>query len=1085
MRVFTHFTNPSLTRAFGRSLLLALVALLGPGWMLAQTVTGTVVDETDFGLPGVNIIVDGTTSGTITDIDGSYSITAKPGDVLVFSFTGYETQRITVGAQSTIDVTLNPDVAILDQVVVTGYTQQRQRDITGAVSVIDSEELTAIAASSVNQQLEGRAPGVTVSTSGQAGAGAAVRIRGYSTFGNSQPLLVVDGVPQINGFLNQLNPNDIESIQILKDAAAASVYGSRASNGVIIVTTKVGKRNTRASVTYDGYYGIQTPTRGLDETLIQDPQDYADLFFDQYYNIGLDPTDPDVVTSIYDADANGRPVIPDYIFYWENNGAASEAEVDESTYSYPNQLIMRSNREGTNWWDEMFDPAPMQDHTLAISGGTNSGSYRISANYFDQDGTLIDTYFKRYSLRANSQWTVGKLTIGESLNLGRVETVGPPGGNQREGGPILSIIKAQPVIPVFDIAGNFAGGKSNGLSNGPNPVRRQRINSNDVGTFDQLQGSVFGAFEVIPGLTAKTQFGFNISNSFSQNFNDITPEESEPNFVNNYSQNFGRGTDWVWTNTLTYNRVLNERHNLNALLGYEAIKQSGRNIFGSYGDYFLTELPLRFLQPALANPETRQINSSGGQNTLASVFGQINYSFDDILLLSATVRRDGSSRFGDTKYGTFPAASIGLRLSELPFLQNSNTITDLKVRAGYGVLGNQEIRGNNQFNLFGGGTASTFYDIAGTNNSIVTGYTATSLGNPATTWEEKRTLNGGFDLSLLDDKFYAILDVYRQEVVDLLVEVTNPRPQGLAQPAVVNIGNMQNTGFDLALGWRPTVGDLRFDIAGNVSRYVNEITFIDGTRDEFNAGGIGTRIGQIQIQRLGNPIGSFFGYQTAGIFQNQAEVDAHAEQPGAAVGRLRFADIDGFDEDGARTGMPDGVINDADRTIIGNPHPDFTAGLNIGINYRNWDFTAFFFGSFGNDVFNQTKVFSIFRQFNTNASTELLTDSWTPDRPNATIPQLDANDSFSRTPSDFYVEDGSYVRAKQLQLGYTLPSTFGGDVFKRLRIYVQAQNLFTITNYSGLDPAFSNFDTGDLNLGVDYGNIPTNRIWMLGVNAGF
>ena len=1067
-----HKLSPKWRRFLG--LLCGFLLCCGMASAQSITVSGTVVDETGLGLPGVNILVDGTTSGTVTDIDGSFTLNATRGATLIISFTGYETQRIQVDGTDPISVALEPSSALLDEVVVTGYQTQRKRDITGAVSVIESEELTAVAASSLNQQLEGRATGVTVSTSGQPGAGSAVRIRGYSTFGNSQPLLVVDGVPQINAFLNQINPNDVESIQILKDAAAASIYGTRASNGVIIVTTKNGKKNTRNQVTYDGYYGVQTATRGWDDILIQDPQDYAQIIFDQFTNVGAQPSG-----TIYGGEGTGTPILPDYIF-----PAGFEGDVNESTYSYPDNLIMRANKEGTNWWDEVFDPAPIQDHTVAISGGSENGSFRISGNYFDQQGTMIETYFRRFSLRANSQWTVGKLTIGENLNLGRVEQIGVPGGNQQEGGTIISIVKAQPIIPVYDIAGNFAGGKSPGLGNGPNPVKQQFMNRNDVGQFDQIQGSAYASYEIIPGLSAKTQFGFNVGTSFSQDFNDITPEESEPNFTNSYSQNFGRSTNWVWTNTLAFNRTFNEVHDLSLLAGTEAIKETGRSINGSFANYFVTELAVRYLQAGLADPNTRQVGSFGGTSTLSSIFGQVNYAFDNKYLISATVRRDGSSRFGNEKYGVFPAASVGWRLSSEPFLANSSLITDLKVRGGYGVLGNQDIDQYNFFDFYGGGTGSTFYDIAGTNNSLVTGYTATRRGNPLTTWEEKQTINAGFDLSLLNDKFYMVLDLYSTEVDGLLVRALDPRTSGLATPPFINVGNMENRGVDLQLGWRPRVGEVSFDIGLNASHYRNEITKIDGVRTEFFSG-TGTRIGNLQINRLGSPIGSFFGWQADGIFQNQAEVDAHAEQGGKAVGRLRFADVDGFDDNGVRTGQPDGVINDADRVIIGNPHPDLTAGLNIAVNYRNWDFTAFFFGSFGNDALNYVKLFTDFRQFNTNANTALLTDSWLPSRPDASIPRLDFEDLFSRQTSSYYVEDGSYLRAKQLQIGYTLPNNVGGNVFQRLRFYVQAQNLFTITNYSGLDPAFSSFEQGDLDLGVDYGNFPVSRIIMLGVNAGF
>ncbi len=401
MKVFLPFSSLTAWQGAGRSLLVAAVLLLSSGWVLARTITGTVVDETGIGLPGVNIIVEGTSSGTVTDIDGSYSVSANDGDVLIFSFTGYQTQRVTIAGQSRIDLSLQPDVAVLEQVVVTGYNQQRKGDITGAVAVINTDELTAIAASSVNQQLEGRATGVVTSTSGAAGDGTNIRIRGISSFTSNDPLIIVDGVPQFNNFLNNINPNDIASVQILKDASAASIYGTRALNGVVIITTKRGKVG-KPQVTYDAYYGVQGHERGFDDILITNSMDYMSVFLRQYTDQGLYPSTDD---HVYGA-APGR--LPTYIF--PNNAT----NVDESTYSYPNNLIMRANQQGTNWWDEVFDSAPMTDHTLAISGGTDAGTYRISANYQNQQGTMINTYFKRYAIRANSQWKAGKVTFGES-----------------------------------------------------------------------------------------------------------------------------------------------------------------------------------------------------------------------------------------------------------------------------------------------------------------------------------------------------------------------------------------------------------------------------------------------------------------------------------------------------------------------------------------------------------------------------------------------------------------------------------------------------------------------------------------------
>ncbi|MTB50949.1 TonB-dependent receptor [Lewinella sp. W8] len=1089
MKVFMHYLPKGSSSNLSRSFFAVMVLLVSSGWVMARTITGTVYDETGFGLVGATILVDGTSTGTVTDLDGNYSVEANEGDVLIFSFTGYTTQRITVGSQSVIDVNLEPDVAVLEQIVVTGYNQQRKGDITGAVAVLDADELSSVAATSVNQQLEGRATGVQTSTSGAAGDGTNIRIRGISSFTSNDPLIIVDGVPQLNNFLNNINPNDIASLQILKDASAASIYGTRALNGVIIITTKKGKSG-RPRITYDAYYGVQDHERGYDDILIQSSQDYADVFWDTYANVGATPP-----SNLYGSGT--RPVLPEYIF--PDGGVA----VDESTYSYPDNLIMRANQQGTNWWDEVFGgTAPITDHTLAISGGTDNGTYRISANYQDQTGTMRETYFTRLAVRANSQWSLGKVTIGESLNISRVYSNGVPGGNQREGGNIIQIIKHQPIIPVYDVSGvNFAGGKANGLSNGTNPVAQLVRSRDNVGEFDAVIGSVFAEIELIDGLKYKTTAGLNYSVGGQQQFNFPTFENSEPTTINSFNESLNRSYNWVWTNTLNYNKSFNERHDLNVLVGYEALRERFRGMNGSFAQFFLTDPSARYLNGALANPDTRQVSSFGSEYTLQSVFGRVDYTLDNKYLLSATLRRDGSSRFGpENRFGVFPAFSLGWRMSAEPFMENLEWISDLKLRVGYGVVGNDNI-GNYRFvNQFGGGTASTFYAIGG-GNTIATGFTATSLGDPTTGWEEKTTTNFGVDLTVLDGKFNFVLDVYQSTVDGLLFNPALPLTAGTPAPPFVNIGSMENNGFDLALNWRPNAGQFKFDISANISAYRNEIVAIDGELDEFfGRGGPGTRVGNTTINRLGNPIGTFFGFIQDGIWQNQAEIDAADAidgdasttfQPNAAPGRFRWRDVDGFDpETGERTGVPDGIIDDADRTIIGNPHPDFTAGLNIGVSYKNFDLTAFFFGSFGNDIFNSTKQFTIFRQFNTNADRRILTESWSPSNPTGTLPALDINDTESRLPSSFYVEDGSFIRLNQLQLGYNFPNSFGGDVLSNLRVYIQGQNLFTITDYTGLDPALSSFglsgqDADDLFMGVDYGNYPTTRIFMVGVNAAF
>ena len=1094
MRVLYPHMRGGKNRGSWRLLCLAVAALFCSGWVTAQTVSGTVYDETGLGLVGATVMLEGTTTGTVTDFDGNYEINADEGNVLVFSFTGYVPQSITIGSESVIDVTLEPNVAVLDQIVVTGYSQQRKRDITGAVAVLDADELSSVAASSVNQQLQGRATGVQTSTSGAAGDGTNIRIRGISSFTSNDPLIIVDGVPQINNYLNNINPNDIASVQILKDASAASIYGTRALNGVIIITTKNGKSG-KPRITYDAYIGTQDHERGWDDILVLDPADYANIFYQSYTNQGLLPGE----ATIYGQ--SGTPVIPDYIYVCPGCRDGS-GNVDESQYSYPNNLIFEANKEGTNWWEETMQRAPIMDHTLAISGGTDNGTYRLSANFQDQQGTMIETYFKRMAIRANSQWTLGKVTIGESLNLSRVTSVGPTGGTQNEQGTLVQIIKQQPIIPVYDVSGQrYASGKTTGLSNGSNPVALQNYNRFDVGEYDAVVGSLFADLEIIEGLNFKTQVGLNYSVGGAVDWRNPTWENSEPTTVNGFGENLNRAYNWVWTNTLRYNRNFNERHNLTVLAGYESLRERFRSINGSFGQYFIDDLSVRYLNNALANPDTRSVSSGGNEHTLLSQFGQVSYDFDNKYLISATVRRDGSSRFGpDNRFGIFPAASIGWRISEEAFMQNAEWLSDLKVRLGYGVVGNENI-GNYRFvNLFGGGTGSTFYAIGG-GNVLSTGYTATSLGDPNTGWEEKTTSNLGIDATILDGKLGIVLDIYTSTVDGLLFNPALPRTAGTVAPPFVNVGSMENNGFDLGLTWRPQINDVKFNIAANISQYRNEIVSIDGETNEFfGRGGPGTRVGNIQINRVGSPVGSFYGLTHDGIWQSQAEIDAAAAldgdastpfQPFAAPGSFRWADVNSYDEEtGELTGMPDGVIDDADIGIIGSPHPDFTAGLNIGVNYKNFDLTAFFFGSFGNQIFNSLKQFTIFRTFDTNVDKRVVTDSWSPQNTDGTLPALNINDNESRRPSSFYVEDGTYVRLNQLQLGYTFPGSFGGDVLSNLRLYVQGQNLFTITDYSGLDPALSSFnvsgsDSDDLFMGVDFGNYPTTRILMVGVNAAF
>lgn len=1067
---FTTYTgkvSSLLMRQFftSKAMVLSSFAMLLSVGMMAQ-VTGVVTDgANDEPLIGASIVVQGSTTGTITDIDGSYSIDASTGDVLIFSFVGYEDQIIPVGGQTSINITMSQGV-LVDEVVVTGYTSQRKRDITGAVAVVETEDLEAIAAGSVSQKLEGRATGLTLSTSGAPGEATNVRIRGISSFGNNDPLWVIDGVPVQDQFNTGLNPNDIESIQVLKDASSASIYGSRANNGVIIVTTKKGKAG-KIKVSYDGYYGVQNPVG--DYGLVTNSSDYVRAEIATFERAGLDV--PEYIV-------NGQ--LTDYIWPVGNN-------IDESGYSYPDNLIMRTNKQGTDWWDEVFDPAPIMEHNLSVSGGSDNATFHISGGYFDHEGTMINTKFNRYSLRANSTFKAGKFTFGENMQFRSGERVRV--NAQVEQSVIGNIFKISPLTSIYDVSGtNFAGSKANGLPQGSNPVAALINNADNVQTFFGLFGNFFGQYNFTDNISFKSSIGIDYSNNYAPQFTFPTFEDREPRTSNGFVERWDQFRNWTWTNTINFSQTFDNVHNIKAFVGYEAIKGNFRGIQGGIADYFVTSIDARYLNSVLGNAGSRSVSSFGSENTLASMFGKIDYTYDDKYILSGTIRRDGSSRFaGDNRYGIFPAVSVGWRVSGEEFMNDITWLDDLKLRAGWGITGNQNIRNYNFVDGFGSnGVGNTGYDISGT-NTPAQGFALTSRGDASTKWEENVSINFGVDAVFAQGKFNLVFDWYQRDIDGLLFQTSLPGPAGAASPPFSNIAGMRNTGVDLGMNYRTNVGDVSVDVGLNLSHYNNEITAIDGERDFFLRTDIGTRDPIApNINMIGHPISSFRGFTVEGIFQSQAEVDGHG-QVGAKVGGLKFADLNGDGE----------ITEDGDVGIIGSPHPDLTGGLNLALGYKNIDLTAFFFGSFGNDISNQTRSFTHLRQFNSNVTTEVLENAWSESNTSSTIPALSADDPSSRQQSSYLIEDGTYVRLKQLQLGYTLPvGTLGNSGISSLRFYVQGQNLLTFTGYSGADPAISNVNQGsggattaggvnDIWTGFDHGMYPASRVVMFGVNASF
>jgi TonB-linked SusC/RagA family outer membrane protein len=1065
---------PRALRIAGLSALFAL-AFTTEGRSQEITVTGTVSSPTGAPLREVAVRVRGTDTRTFTDAGGRYSVRAPSDGVLSFSLLGRRAIEEQIGGRTSINVTMD-QVPYLEEVVVTSYTEQRRADITGAVTSVDLDATSRQIGASVLQRLDATAPGVTVVSSGSPGSRSTVRIRGISSFQNNDPLYIIDGVPVQDSYLNFLSPNDITSIQVLKDASAASIYGARANNGVILIeTTKKGAAGP-PQVTLRARTGIASPVRGYDDFLITNALDYHAVLKASYENAG----EP-VPTNIY-GDPN-NPTIPAFFFAEPGTVTATDqwgraTSVNSGAYSYPRSLIMPGSA-GTNWWDEVFGPAPLADLHMDISGGSDVNSYRVSFNYYDQAGTAAYNHYRRGSVRVNTIFNRGRLSVGENIAVAIARHHGglpddPP--VYAEDGILGKNILLQPVVPVYDIMGNFAGGKCCAI-NQSNPLKFAHAHKDDVTRNNQIVGNVFAGFDATPELALRTTLGFNLAqNSFVQ-FAPAFPENAEATFNSGINENRNHFTDWTWSNTLRYSKVLYSQHTISALLGQEANASNNRYIEGSCGALLNTGTDSRYIQDALCqrNPAL----SNGGESALLSFFGKIDYNFADKYVASFTLRRDGSSRLSpDHRWGTFPAFGLGWRITNEPFLADNRIFSDVMLRYGWGITGNQFIPAGRIFAQFGGSRGDTYYDIAGSNSSIVGGYRQVSLGNPDLKWEENRSINVGTDMILFDGLLNVVFDVYRRQTNNLLFDPRLPATAGIASPPIINVGKMRNTGFDLSIGhqsswWGATL---------NVGHYKNKILAIDGENDFFVGQAIDTRFDVPQvINEVGHPIGSFYGLVADGFFRDAADVASHASQPGAAPGRIKFRDVNG-----------DGSVTAADRTIIGNPHPDFTAGLDLTARRGAWDASATLFGTFGNDIFENQKEFYVFREFNTNVRSDLLANSWTPSNPNAKYPRLDKNDTFSWQASSYYVEDGSYVRLRSLQVGYTVPSSLGRWFREGSRVYVQGENLFTITDYEGLDPSLpaSNVtgaagDIRDQYRGFDRGSYPSNRTFSIGITTSF
>ena len=1051
--------------------LVALTLLITTG-IYAQNISGTVTSD-DGPLPGATVLVQGTNNFATTDFDGNFTIEAAQGATLEVSFVGYTTQQVTVdGDQITISLELGN---LLEEVIVTtGYGTQSKRDITGAVSTIDAEELTSVPATTFAQQMQGRASGISVVSDATPGGEATVRIRGFGTTGNNNPLYVIDGVPTESQ--GNLNPQDIESFQILKDASAASIYGSRAANGVIIITTKRGKVG-EPRISYSSFYGWQTAAKDVEALDARGLGEY--LYLADYY-AGKTPSHGQYGFS--GTPENPQISIPNYVF---PSGAAS---VDESLYSLTESNIYAITKSAdTNWWELLTQAnAPMTQHSIDASAANEKSQYAFNATFFSQDAVVKYQGYKRATIRLNSSTkTLGdRLEIGENFTLSLDNRFGGF-GNDGEQNAVSGAYKHHPLLPNYDIAGNFAGSRGLNLGNNFNPYASQFRNQDDRTRRSRAFGNIYTQLTIAEDFKFKSSFGVNLTTNQIKDIGRPQPEYVEGNFINSQRSATSWDYEWTWTNTLSWAKVLNDIHDVSAYVGVEAIQGFGEYFGASRQRFpFQTTNIISYLD--LGNQGTAgNYGNISKDFSLWSQFVQANYQYNEKYLAQLTVRNDASSRFKSaTNSAFFPAFSLGWRVSEEDFMSGIGFINDLKFRYGWGTTGNQSIGDYNAYTQFRSASYNSGYPIDGSSSSATLGYDPSQFGNPNAKWEATVSNNFGFDALLFDQAISVEFDLWNRTTSDLLLTVPVVYSAGDARAPAVNVGEMYNEGIDFALDWTKDLGELKLTLGGNISTYRNEVKKLD----EFDTPIFGSnrRVPALTRTSVGDPISSIYGFQVLGIFQSQSEAAAWAPYGSTgynAPGKFKYADINN-----------DGEINDDDRTIIGNPHPDFVYGINLNLAYQNFNLNIFGNGVQGNDVYNYVRYFADFNTFQGNRSTRALNEAWQPSNPsapraqwvaanpNATSPIMDANDQISSRTSSYLIEDASYFRLRNIQLTYSFDDAINTALgISGGQVYLQGQNLFTITNYSGLNPEIQ---TGnDIQLGYDGGFMPVSKTLIIGLNV--
>ncbi|EIJ37472.1 TonB-linked outer membrane protein, SusC/RagA family [Galbibacter orientalis DSM 19592] len=994
-------------------------------WSQQMEVRGTITSEEDqMPLPGVTVIVKGTEKGTVTDFDGNYSLSnVNTEATLVMSYIGFSTVEIPINGSNAIDIAMKIDAQQLDEVVLTGYTTQKKADITGAVSVVDIDEMSKQPQANPIQAMQGRVAGVKITSDGSpSGGNTRVLIRGVGTLNNLDPLYIIDGIPTKSG-MQELNPNDIASIQVLKDAASASIYGSRASNGVIVITTKTGKHG-KMRVNFQNYTSFSQYANRQD---VLDVDQYGQVLWQAMINDGIDPNTNNLSYQFDWSENGGNPVL--------NNIMVPEYLDGEKTLKSAN----------TDWYDEISRLGIAQSYNLSVSNGSEKGNYLLSLGYYDNEGIIKETNFNRISARMNSSYKLlnGKLTIGENFTINRTEEVSDPG-------VLDPALRALPIIPVRTIDGKGWGGPVGGMNDRQNPVRLLEYNKDNGYEFQRIFGNVYIDVEPIENLHVKTNLGIDQGDFYKRTL--------QRSYVSGYLRNDQNAvtidqnkTDKItWSNTATYDLTL-DKHQFNVLVGTELYREKFESTYLRRED-FLLETP-EYMYPDAGTGESFTGGSATGYS-LVSFFGKLAYDFDARYLFSATIRRDGSSRFGaNNRFGTFPAFSAGWRISNESFMKNSSLISDLKLRLGWGQTGNQEIDNNAIYSLYiadyAGGNPTwetsygTAYDLAGAGSGLLpSGFRAIQIGNDDLKWETTTQTNVGLDFGFFEQRLSGSLDLYYKETEDILVLPPYLGAIGEGGNRWVNGASMENKGIELALLYRGGNTDgLTYELSGNFALNRNKITYLP-IAVQNNYGGNGT-----DDNILGRAINSMYGYVTDGLFKTEEELQNSAEQQGKGLGRIRYKDLNS-----------DGVIDDQDRDWIGNPNPSFTYGLNLSFGYKQFDLNLFFDGVGDVDVINSRKYQTDFWSVDdvgSNKGTRLL-NAWSPNNPDSDIPALTTIDNNAESRfSTYYIEPGDYFKLRNLQIGYTLPqNTIERIGVSKIRFYTGGQNLFTINSkkFTGIDP---------------------------------